>query len=55
MSWEQLGAEYVDAIRWWTVEEIGTSDEMFAPHDLGRLVTEIIADGPPAQPLTVGV
>jgi 8-oxo-dGTP pyrophosphatase MutT (NUDIX family) len=55
LSWEQLNAEYVFALRWWNEDELGESDELFAPARLPELVRSLLRDGPPAEPLEVGV
>jgi hypothetical protein len=52
---EQLASEYVTAIRWWTQEELMASQELFAPQRLPELVVALLRDGPPAEPLDVGV
>ena len=54
-SWEQLNAEWVTAIRWWTVDELERSEELFAPRRLAELLRTLLRDGPPADPLDVGV
>jgi len=54
-SWEQLNAEGVTAIRWWTIEEIEASSELFAPRRLGELLRSLRRDGPPAAPIDAGV
>jgi ADP-ribose pyrophosphatase YjhB (NUDIX family) len=54
-TWEQLNAEWVTAIRWWTLDEIEASDEVFAPTRLAALVRELLRDGPPPEPIDVGV
>jgi ADP-ribose pyrophosphatase YjhB (NUDIX family) len=54
-SWEQLNAEYVTAIRWWTLEELESSEEQFAPRRLGELLRALLRDGPPSEPVDVGV
>ena len=55
LTWEQLNAEYVTAVRWWTQEELTATDAQFAPRDLPLLVRELLLTGPPAAPLDVGV
>ena len=50
-----LAAEDVHELRWWTLAEIAASQEQFAPSRLGALVRELLADGPPAVPIDVGV
>ena len=52
---EELAAEYVTGLRWWTVEELAASDELFAPRRLPELVAALLRDGPPGEPVDVGV
>ena len=52
---EELAAEYVTDLRWWTVEELAASDELFAPRRLPELVAALLRDGPPGEPVDVGV
>lgn len=54
-SAEELAAEYVTGLRWWTQEELATSKERFAPTRLPGLVAALLRDGPPAQPFDVGI
>jgi ADP-ribose pyrophosphatase YjhB (NUDIX family) len=54
-TWEQLNAEWVTDVRWWTIDEIAASDEAFAPTCLALLLRELLRDGPPAEPVDVGV
>lgn len=53
-TWEQLNAEGMTAIRWWTQEELDTPDTLFAPRRLAELVRDLLRDGPPAEPLEIG-
>ena len=56
---EQLVAENLVHIQWWTLDELAafvpTGTEFFAPRRLPALVAELVADGPPATPIDVGV
>jgi len=54
-TWEQLNVEFVTAIRWWTLEEIERSEELFAPRRLGELLRALLREGAPAEPLDAGV
>jgi ADP-ribose pyrophosphatase YjhB (NUDIX family) len=54
-SWEQLRAEGVTAIRWWSLAELEAADAQFAPRRLPQLVRSILEHGPPAGPVDVGV
>jgi 8-oxo-dGTP pyrophosphatase MutT (NUDIX family) len=47
--------ELVREHRWWTAPEIEASHEVFAPRRLGSLLREILAEGPPPEPVDVGL
>jgi 8-oxo-dGTP pyrophosphatase MutT (NUDIX family) len=51
LSWEQLNAEGMTAIRWWTPDELGAGDALFAPRCLPSLLRALLRDGPPASPI----
>jgi 8-oxo-dGTP pyrophosphatase MutT (NUDIX family) len=55
LTWAELRAEGMTALRWWTLDELETAEERFAPRRLPRLVRELIVHGPPLEPLDVGV
>ena len=55
LTWEQLNAEYVTAIRWWTLGELETADAIFAPRRLPLFVRELLVNGSPVEPIDVGV
>ncbi|OFW72465.1 MAG: hypothetical protein A2Y55_02760 [Actinobacteria bacterium RBG_16_68_12] len=55
LSWDELRAEGMTAIRWWTPAELGAAEELFAPRRLPLLVRELLLHGPPAEPVDVGV
>ena len=52
---DELAAEFVTAVRWWTPAELAASDELFAPRRLAELVAALLRDGPPGEPVDVGV
>jgi len=55
-TWEQLNAERVSAVRWWTIDEILAAPESrFAPRRLGTLLRELVDRGAPAEPIDVGM
>jgi 8-oxo-dGTP pyrophosphatase MutT (NUDIX family) len=55
LSWDDLNAEGMTAIRWWTVDEIdGARGTRFGPRRLGTLLRELIERGPPPEPLDAG-
>ena len=41
--------------RWWTLAELASSRERFAPRRLPELVAALLRDGPPGEPVDVGV
>jgi 8-oxo-dGTP diphosphatase len=47
LSWEQMNAEFVHELRWWTLDEIAASDVQFVPNDLHTFVVAVLRDGPP--------
>jgi 8-oxo-dGTP diphosphatase len=55
LSSEQLNAEYVHELRWWTPEELEEAGEAFAPRRLPELVRRLLRDGPPDGPIDAGV
>ena len=55
LTWAQLNAEFMTAIRWWTVPELETAEDEFAPRRLPALVRELVLYGPPATPIDAGV
>ena len=52
---DELAAEFVTGVRWWTQAELAASDELFAPRRLPELVAALLLDGPPGEPVDVGV
>jgi 8-oxo-dGTP pyrophosphatase MutT (NUDIX family) len=55
LTWSQLNAEYLTAIRWCTVPELEAAAVEFAPRRLPALVRELILHGTPAAPIDAGV
>jgi len=55
LSTEQLADEGMHGLRWWTLEELGTSDANFAPTRIVRFLRELLEEGPPTAPIDVGV
>ena len=54
-SRDELAAEYVAELRWWTAAELAASEERFAPRRLPGLLAALLRDGPPGEPFDVGV
>jgi 8-oxo-dGTP pyrophosphatase MutT (NUDIX family) len=55
LTWEQMNAEFVHELRWWTIDEIAASDAQFVPTDLHTLLTTLLRDGPPPTSIDVSV
>jgi 8-oxo-dGTP pyrophosphatase MutT (NUDIX family) len=55
LSWEQLRDEGMTAVRWWEPDELEAAETLFAPRRLPALVRELVVNGPPAEPLDVGL
>ena len=54
-SAESLALEGIAGQRWWSVEELADSRELFAPRRLPRLLRDLLSAGPPPEPVDVGV
>jgi len=55
LTWAQLNAEFLTAIRWWTRGELEAAGAEFAPRGLPALVRDLVQNGPPAEPIDAGV
>jgi 8-oxo-dGTP pyrophosphatase MutT (NUDIX family) len=55
LAWKDLNDEYVRDLRWWTLDEVEVSRDSFAPRRLGALLRSLLENGPPKEPLAVGV
>jgi 8-oxo-dGTP pyrophosphatase MutT (NUDIX family) len=55
LSRAQLADEGVHELRWWTLDELATSDANFAPRRIVHFLRELLEEGPPATPIDVGV
>jgi GNAT superfamily N-acetyltransferase/ADP-ribose pyrophosphatase YjhB (NUDIX family) len=51
MTPEELRAENVHDLRWWTMPELTAHGGRFAPHNLPALVAKLLESGPPSTPL----
>ncbi len=55
IGWDQMRAENVHEIRWWTLHEIASTDSLFAPRSLHRLLADLLGTGIPEQPIETGI
>ena len=53
LSWEQMNAEFVHELRWWTIDEIAASDAYFVPKELHALLRMLLLEGPPVDSIDV--
>ena len=57
LSAEQLAAENLMALRWWTLDELSSykGPDLLAPRTLPDLLATLLEQGAPAEPLVVGL
>ncbi|TCC38560.1 GNAT family N-acetyltransferase [Kribbella speibonae] len=51
MTAEELRAENVHGMRWWTLAELDEHDGRFGPRNLPDLLRQVLTSGPPTTPL----
>ena len=47
--------QVIERYHWWTAQELATTTEDLTPRALATLLQELIENGPPSEPLEVGV
>lgn len=52
---ERLAAENVHEVRWWTLGEIEGSSAVFYPTRLAHFLRQLLEQGPPTEPIDVGI
>lgn len=52
---EEMEAQFMTAHRWWTLAEMRATDERLVPGNFASLFERLLAEGPPAEPFTVGL
>lgn len=56
IGWDAMRDEYVFDLRWWTADEIEARPDLrFVPRRLAAHFDRLLAEGPPATPIDVGV
>jgi ADP-ribose pyrophosphatase YjhB (NUDIX family) len=55
LSAEQLAAEGVHEVRWWTLAELECSNATFYPTRIRHFLRRLLETGPPNEPIDVGV
>lgn len=54
LTWEQLHSEYVFEVSWHRIDELAAIGHL-APASLPHRLAELLRDGPPIEPVDVGV
>jgi 8-oxo-dGTP pyrophosphatase MutT (NUDIX family) len=54
LTWAQLNAEHVFGVQWWSVADL-QRDVPTVPRDLPALMEALLRDGPPNQPVDIGI
>jgi len=57
LSWDELRAERLHALRWWTIDELAAVPPTirFAPRTLPALLFDLLRDGAPETPIETGI
>ena len=55
MMHDEVERQVTTAQRWWSLDEIVASTDVFAPRDLARLLRPILVGELPPQPIVVGI
>ena len=53
-GWTEAERADVDDVRWWTAPALAASPDALVPLDLADRFAVLLADGPPAAPLSLG-
>lgn len=53
LSWDELRAERLHEIRWWSLPEVRAHPGRFAPRRLADHLAALLRDGPPPVPLQI--
>src|SRR5688500_5380809 len=54
LSWDELTAEGVTDMRWWSLDELAVCEEVLAPTRLASLIGDLAANGVPPSAIDVG-
>ncbi len=52
-GFEAVEGASITGHRWWTLEELTATEDLLRPAELPELIRQLLADGPPHEPLTV--
>ena len=54
-GWTELEMQMISRFKWWSLEDMVTSDDLFVPRRLAELLPPILAGQVPSEPINVGV
>jgi 8-oxo-dGTP pyrophosphatase MutT (NUDIX family) len=54
-GWDDFERNFMGEHRWWTLGEVQTSDDEFAPHRLGHLLADLVNGRIPTEPVDTGI
>jgi ADP-ribose pyrophosphatase YjhB (NUDIX family) len=54
-GWDDFERNFMGDHRWWTLSEVQTSDDEFAPHRLGHFLADLVNGRIPAEPIDTGI
>ena len=54
-GWDDFERVFMGEHRWWTMGEVQTSSDVFAPHRLGHFLADIVAGNIPTEPIDTGI
>ena len=55
LGWQAVEHAFIDAVRWWTLAEIKSSDEIFYPKGLAARLADLLAGLLPAAPIDITI
>jgi 8-oxo-dGTP pyrophosphatase MutT (NUDIX family) len=54
-GWDDFERNFMGEHRWWTIDEVESSTDEFAPHRLGHFLADIVKGRMPSEPLDTGI
>jgi ADP-ribose pyrophosphatase YjhB (NUDIX family) len=54
-GWDDFERNFMGEHRWWTIGEVQTSDDEFAPHRLGHFLADVVNGRIPTEPVDTGI
>lgn len=54
-GWDEFERKFLGEHRWWTIDEVNTSNDEFVPRGLARYLDDLVKGSIPREPLDVGI